>query len=65
MATCLEIKKAEAIEASEATSYAAVIEAGSPADGKTLKELSFKTETGMAALAIRASRGRGLGELAI
>jgi uncharacterized protein with PhoU and TrkA domain len=46
---------AEAIEASDAVAVADVVEAGSPADGKTLKELSFKTETGMVALAIQRS----------
>ena len=46
---------AEAIEASEATAYSALIEPGSTADGKTLKELRFKTETGMNALAIQRS----------
>jgi uncharacterized protein with PhoU and TrkA domain len=44
---------AEAIEASDAVAAQAVVEAGSVADGKTLKELSFKTETGMTALAIQ------------
>ncbi|MEX2393564.1 MAG: TrkA C-terminal domain-containing protein [Actinomycetota bacterium] len=48
---------AEAIEASEATSFSAVVEPGSPADGKTLKDLRFKTETGLVALAVqRAGR---------
>jgi uncharacterized protein with PhoU and TrkA domain len=44
---------AEAIEASDAVAVSDVVEAGSEADGKTLKELSFKTETGMVALAIQ------------
>jgi uncharacterized protein with PhoU and TrkA domain len=44
---------AEAIEASDAVAVEAVVEAGSVADGKTLKELSFKTETGMTALAVQ------------
>jgi len=44
---------AEAIEASDAVAAQAVIQAGSTADGKTLKELSFKTETGMSALAVQ------------
>jgi uncharacterized protein with PhoU and TrkA domain len=45
----------EAIEASEATAFSAVVEASSPADGKTLKELRFKTETGLVALAVQRS----------
>jgi uncharacterized protein with PhoU and TrkA domain len=46
---------AEAIEASDAVAAEAVVQIGSPADGKTLKELSFKTETGMTALAVQRS----------
>jgi uncharacterized protein with PhoU and TrkA domain len=46
---------AEAIEASDAVAVSAIVEPGSPADGKTLRELSFKTETGMSALAIQRS----------
>jgi uncharacterized protein with PhoU and TrkA domain len=44
---------AEAMEASDAVAAEAVVQPGSEADGKTLKELSFKTETGMTALAIQ------------
>ncbi|HYZ91812.1 MAG TPA: TrkA C-terminal domain-containing protein [Actinomycetota bacterium] len=44
---------AEAIEASDAVAADAVVQPGSPADGKTLKEISFKTETGMTALAVQ------------
>jgi uncharacterized protein with PhoU and TrkA domain len=44
---------AEAIEASDAVAVSDIVEPGSPADGKTLKEISFKTETGMTALAIQ------------
>jgi uncharacterized protein with PhoU and TrkA domain len=44
---------AEAIEASDAVAVSDVVEPGSPAANKTLKELSFKTETGMIALAIQ------------
>lgn len=44
---------AESIEASDAVATEAVVEPGSEADGKTLKELSFKTETGMTALAVQ------------
>jgi uncharacterized protein with PhoU and TrkA domain len=48
---------AESIEASDAVAVSAIVEPGSEADGKTLKEISFKTETGMVALAIqRAGR---------
>ncbi len=43
----------EAIEASDAVAVSDVVEPGSPAANKTLKELSFKTETGMTALAIQ------------
>jgi uncharacterized protein with PhoU and TrkA domain len=46
---------AEAIEASDAVAVEAIVEIGSAADGKTLKELSFKTETGMSALAVQRS----------
>ncbi len=44
---------AEAIEASDAVAAEAIVEPGSQADGRTLKELSFKTETGMTALAVQ------------
>jgi uncharacterized protein with PhoU and TrkA domain len=44
---------AEAIEASDAVAVSVVVEPGSRADGLTLKELSFKTETGMAAIAVQ------------
>jgi uncharacterized protein with PhoU and TrkA domain len=46
---------AEAIEASDAVAMSAHVQGGSPADGKTLKELKFKTETGMSALAVQRS----------
>jgi uncharacterized protein with PhoU and TrkA domain len=46
---------AEAIEASDAVAFDVTVEAGSIADGKTLKELSFRTETGMTALAVQRS----------
>jgi uncharacterized protein with PhoU and TrkA domain len=45
----------EAIEWSDAVAIEAVVEAGSPADGKTLKELRFNTETGMTPLAVQRS----------
>jgi uncharacterized protein with PhoU and TrkA domain len=48
---------AEAIEASDAVAVEAIVEVSSDADGKTLKELSFKTETGMTAIAVQR-RGR-------
>ena len=44
---------AEAIEASDAVAIDVVVESGSDADGKTLRELSFRTETGMHALAVQ------------
>ena len=44
---------AEAIEASDAVAAEAIVQPGSEADGKTLKELSFKTETGMTVLAVQ------------
>jgi uncharacterized protein with PhoU and TrkA domain len=44
---------AEAIEASDAVAIDVVVEPGSIAAGKTLKELSFRTETGMSALAVQ------------
>jgi uncharacterized protein with PhoU and TrkA domain len=44
---------AEAIEASDAVAVSAVVEEGSVATGKSLREISFKTETGMSALAIQ------------
>ncbi|MGH2759125.1 MAG: potassium channel family protein, partial [Actinomycetota bacterium] len=47
---------AEAIEASDAVAAEAVVRPGSAADGKTLKELSFKTETGMSALAVQRNK---------
>jgi uncharacterized protein with PhoU and TrkA domain len=46
---------AQAIEASDAVAVDTTVEAGSVADGKTLKELSFQTETGMTALAVQRS----------
>lgn len=48
---------AESIEWSDAVAREAVVEAGSPADGKTLRDLKFKTETGMTPLAVQR-RGR-------
>jgi len=44
---------AEAIEASDAVAIDVTVEPGSVAEGKTLKELSFRTETGMTALAVQ------------
>ena len=44
---------AEAIEWSDAVAISADVEAGAVADGKTLKELRFNTETGMTPLAVR------------
>jgi uncharacterized protein with PhoU and TrkA domain len=46
---------AQAIEESDAVAMEITVEAGSVADGKTLKELSFKTETGMTVLAVQRS----------
>jgi uncharacterized protein with PhoU and TrkA domain len=44
---------AQALEESDAVAVEVMVEAGSTADGKTLKELSFKTETGMMVLAVQ------------
>ena len=45
-----------AIEASDEVAYEAVIEPGAAADGKSLKQLSFETETGMTVLAVERGR---------
>jgi uncharacterized protein with PhoU and TrkA domain len=42
-----------ALEETEETSAETVVQPGSPADGKTLRELRFETETGMFVLAIQ------------
>jgi uncharacterized protein with PhoU and TrkA domain len=42
-----------ALEETEETSAETVVQPGSPADGKTLRELQFETETGMFVLAIQ------------
>jgi uncharacterized protein with PhoU and TrkA domain len=47
----------EAIEWSDAVALEETVDAGSVADGRTLKELKFKTETGMTPLAVQR-RGR-------
>lgn len=47
---------AEAISASDAVAADAVVDAGAPADGRSLKELSFKTQTGMFVLAVQRDR---------
>lgn len=44
---------AQALEETDAIAVSASVEAGSRADGRTLSELSFKTETGMHVLAVR------------
>lgn len=44
---------AEAIEASDAVAMEVSVEPRSTAEGKTLKDLSFKTETGMSVLAVQ------------
>jgi uncharacterized protein with PhoU and TrkA domain len=41
-----------ALEETEETSAETIVQPGSPADGKTLAELRFETETGMFVLAI-------------
>jgi uncharacterized protein with PhoU and TrkA domain len=46
---------AQAIEASDAVAIEDDVEPGSVADGKTLKELSFRTETGTTVLAVQRS----------
>lgn len=45
-----------ALEASDEVAAEAVIEPGSAADGKTLRELSLETETGMLVLALQRGR---------
>ena len=47
---------AAALSASEEIAVENVVEAGSAADGKTLKELSVETETGMLVLAVQRGR---------
>ena len=47
----------EAIEWSDAVAVEASVDEGAPADGQTLKQLKFKTETGMTPLAVQR-RGR-------
>ncbi len=47
---------ADAIHASEEVSVESVVEEGSPAVGRSLKELSFETETGMLVLAVQRGR---------
>jgi uncharacterized protein with PhoU and TrkA domain len=47
---------AEAIQASDEVAAESIVEAGSPAVGRTLKELSFETETGMLVLAVQRGR---------
>jgi uncharacterized protein with PhoU and TrkA domain len=42
-----------ALEETEETSAETVVQPGAPADGKTLRELRFETETGMFVLAIQ------------
>jgi uncharacterized protein with PhoU and TrkA domain len=54
-----------ALEETEETSAETIVQPGSPADGKSLRELRFETETGMFVLAIQrgarwAYRPRGL-----
>jgi uncharacterized protein with PhoU and TrkA domain len=44
---------AEALEASDAVAVDRVVSGGSRADGRSLKDLSFKTETGMLVLAVQ------------
>jgi uncharacterized protein with PhoU and TrkA domain len=47
---------AEAIEASDAVAADAVVEQGSPGEGRSLQDLSFKTQTGMFVLAVQRDR---------
>ncbi|MGH2740597.1 MAG: potassium channel family protein [Actinomycetota bacterium] len=47
---------AAALEASDEVSAEVIVEPGSIVDGKTLKELSFETETGMFVLAVQRGR---------
>jgi len=54
-----------ALEETEETSAETIVQPGSPADGKSLRELRFETETGMFVLAIQrgarwAYRPRGV-----
>ncbi len=45
-----------ALEETEEVAAETLVEAGSPADGRTLKELQVETETGMFVLAIQRGR---------
>jgi uncharacterized protein with PhoU and TrkA domain len=47
---------AAALQASDETATEAVVEPGSPSEGRTLKQLSLETETGMAVLAVQRGR---------
>jgi uncharacterized protein with PhoU and TrkA domain len=47
---------AEAIQASDEVAVESTVEEGSPAVGRSLKELSFETETGMLVLAVQRGR---------
>ncbi|HZA60227.1 MAG TPA: TrkA C-terminal domain-containing protein [Actinomycetota bacterium] len=47
---------AAALQASEEVAVEALVEPGAPAVGKTLKQLSLETETGMLALAVQRGR---------
>ena len=42
-----------ALEETEETSAETIVQPGSPADGKSLRELRFETETGMFVLAVQ------------
>jgi len=47
---------ADALEASDAVSTEAIVAEGSDTDGRTLRDLRFKTETGMLVLAVQRDR---------
>jgi uncharacterized protein with PhoU and TrkA domain len=47
---------AAALVESDEVGYETVVSAGSPADGKSIKELSIETETGMFVLAVERGR---------
>ena len=49
-----------ALEETEETSAETIVQPGSPADGKSLRELRFETETGMFVLADAARHALGL-----
>ncbi len=47
---------AAALVESDEVGHETIVQAGSPADGKSIKELSVETETGMFVLAVQSGR---------